>query len=156
MKKCRYSHCKHETPEIRDGEGILVGKGTYYHEDCYEEMTAIKNIIDVYVKRVDPHPIMALLRRIVNEIVYNQKVNAKYLLFALNYSVDHGWRISRPQGLYYVAKNNDAKRQWEKNLVSKQKREIMAGITDADESVEEDNTFEYQVQKAVGFGDVLR
>lgn len=156
--KCKYSHCKHDSTEIKNGEEILVGKASYYHKDCYEEMSAIKKIIDSYVERVDPHPIMSLLRKVINEIVYKNKVDASFLLFAFNYCLDNGWSISHPQGLYYVAKNNAAKQQWNRIMASKSVKEMKAKLNDneVNDDIEESKSFDYHVQKAVGFGDILK
>lgn len=155
--KCKYSHCKHETTEIPNGEEVLVGKSSYYHKDCYEEMSTIKNIIDVFVKKVDEHPIMSLLRKVVNDIVYNHKVDAKYLLFALNYCVDNNLPIRHPQGLYYIVKNNAINQQWQHVLASQNRKEIKERLKNVEiNSEEEDKSFEYHVQKAVGFEDILR
>ena len=156
--KCKYSHCKHESTEIPKGEEVLVGKASYYHKDCYQEMTAIKNVIDTYVKKIDSHPIMSLLRKVVNEIVYKHKVDARFLLFALNYCIGHNWSINHPQGLYYVAKSDAAKQQWERMMASKNRKEIKETQKNAEinNDIDNDKTFEYHVQKTVGFEDILR
>jgi len=154
--KCKYSHCKHKTKEIPKGEEILVGKSSYYHQDCYEEIETIKNIIDTYVKKVDSHPIMSLLRKVINEIIYKHNVDANFLLFALNYCIDQGWNIRYPQGLYYVVKNKEANQKWKQMISSEYKSRIKKMKNDMKDINEEENTFEYRMQKAVGFDDILR
>lgn len=110
--KCGYSHCKHGG-EVNKEDGVLSGT-RWFHPDCLAEKNAILEIIDVWYKRVDEHPIFTNLRRTIDNLVYKEGNDAEFLLFSLNYCLDHGWNLKHPPGLRYVAKNEDAKKAWEK------------------------------------------
>ena len=115
--KCGYSHCKHGG-EV--DKAAAVKEGTrYYHPDCLREKQAITEIIDIYHKRVDEHPIENFLRKVVNDLVLKDGYGAEFLLFALKYCLDHGWTLRSPNGLRYVARDGTAKKEWDKRHVQK-------------------------------------
>ena len=116
--KCRYKNCKHDNRELDKDDAVLSGKASYYHKDCYKEMTAIKRVIDVYVKKVDNQPIFTQLRQVVNKLIIEQGVDSEYLIFAINYCADLGI-IKHPPGLFYIVKNERVKKEWDKRLTAK-------------------------------------
>lgn len=109
--KCRYSHCKHESKEIADGEGVRVGNA-YYHEDCYKEKNDVDGVISLWCEKVDPIPIYSELRGVVNTLVYKRGYPAEKVLYFLRWALAHGYNIKHPPGLYYLMKNADAERSW--------------------------------------------
>ena len=109
--KCRWKHCKYGG-EVDKDKAVKVGIA-YFHPECYAERQAIQKIIDVWHERVDAYPMESMLRKMVNDLVLKQDVNAEFLLFALNYCIDHGWHLRYPAGLKHVAKNEDAQKAWE-------------------------------------------
>ena len=130
--KCAYPHCKHDDRKVHKDEAVKVGN-RYWHPDCLAEKNAKLEIIDTWVKRIDPHPIFNLLRKIIDELVDKENNDAEYLLFALNYCLDNGWNLSYPMGLKYVSKDIAAKKAWEKrkeNEIMKELREDMQKIAD--------------------------
>lgn len=120
--KCRWSHCKHGG-EVDKSEAVQVGSA-YYHKDCYTEKKSIEDIITVYTERVDPNPIIPAIRKVINDLIFNKGYDAEYLLYAVNYCLDHGWKLKYPGGLYYVAKNDDVKTGWARKNMAKVKRQV--------------------------------
>ena len=125
--KCRWKHCKYGG-EVSKDEAVQVGIA-YFHPQCYAEKEAIQKIIDVYHKRVDAHPIEGFLRKTVNDLVLKEDVNAEFLLFALNYCLDHGWKLRYPAGLKYVAKDDKSRSIWEAQQDKIIKQQIKAQTT---------------------------
>ena len=146
---CNYSHCKHESKEINGDDFVQVGQRTFYHKDCYEEKETIEKIIDVYTKRIDPHPIFKELRKHINIVVYEWKFPAKKLLFYLNWAADTGWGLRYPAGLRYLAKSDDAERAWKRAQMSGQKANV--GITE-----DKFEAFDYIPAKTRGIADILK
>ena len=154
--KCGYSHCKHGG-EV--DKAAAVKEGTrYYHPDCLREKQAITEIIDVYHKRVDQHPIENFLRKVVNDLVLKDGYGAEFLLFALKYCLDHGWTLHSPNGLRYVARDGTAKKEWDRLLswkmnseMQKKRSEEMVDATD----IKTEATFKFTPQKAKGFDDIF-
>jgi hypothetical protein len=108
MKKCKYTHCHHNSRDVPDEEAVTPNGTTYYHADCYKEKECIDNILKLWADCVDPSPIFNQLRRIVNNIVFQNGVPAEQLLFCLKWCINNRWNLRNPGGLYYVAKDNDA------------------------------------------------
>lgn len=150
--KCRWKHCKYGG-EVNKDEAIQVGIA-YYHPQCYAEKESIQKIIDVFHERVDAHPLESFLRKTVNDLVLKENVDAEYLLFALNYCLDHGWKLRYPAGLKHVAKSGDAEKAWQiKQKKSSQGTKARVVIND---EFKLDDAFTFKPQKAVGFGDILQ
>ncbi len=108
MKKCKYTHCRHESREIPDDEAVTRNGTTYYHPDCYKEKEAIDNIIQLWTDCIDHSPIYTQLRGVINNIVFKNGVSAEQLMFCLRWCINNGWKLRRPAGLYYVSKDEDA------------------------------------------------
>lgn len=122
MMKCRWKHCSHGG-EVAKDEAVKDGV-SYYHKDCYEQKKAFMEIVDVFHQRVDPHPIEKYLRFAINKLVFEEDVDPRFLLFALNYCLDHGWNLHHPAGLKSVVKNTDAQKAWKE----KQDRKLIRGL----------------------------
>lgn len=120
--KCRYAHCKHESRELNKEDAVLSGKSTYYHKDCYEEMSNIKEAIDVYFKGVDEHPNFTVLQRTIRNLVYKKGFSSDFVLFAMKYAVQRGW-LKHEAGLNYIVKDDEVKRAYEKQEQSKLRKE---------------------------------
>lgn len=149
MVKCRYKYChrKHETNELSVEDAVSTGKGMYWHKDCYAECENIKEIIDLWTDRVDPSPIFSQLKKVINQIVYDRNVESAYLLFALKYCINHGWKLRYPSGLHYVYKNEEAKQAW----LQYKREEAIRNMTDqqfvVNEQEDEATNFEYKGSK---------
>ena len=109
--KCRWKHCKYGG-EVDKDKAVKVGIA-YFHPECYAERQAIQKIIDVWHERVDAYPMESMLRKMVNDLVLKQNVNAEFLLFALNYCLDNGWNLRYPAGLKAVSKDDKARKAWD-------------------------------------------
>lgn len=147
--KCRYGHCKHESKEIDSEDAVRIGN-SYYHPDCYHEKETIDMIIDTWVNEVDPHPVFAALCKIIRNMIYNQGVNADFLLFALRRATARH-RISHPPGLYYIVKDQDTINAWNRQLAEKQNKIEFTVDTD----YASDTSFNYHSTKQSGFGRIL-
>ena len=150
--KCRYSHCKHGGM-VRTEEAVRDGN-MYYHRDCYEEKNNIQQIIDVYVKRVDPKPIFTELRKTINDLIYKDGYASDYFLFALNYCLDHGWNLRHVPGLRYAVRNTDAQDAWKRKASAFKVQAEQFDIPT--ESFDFDINVTVNVPKQKSFADILR
>lgn len=130
--KCRWSHCKHGG-EVNKSEAVKEGS-SYYHPECYAERKAINEIIRIYHEKVDAHPVESYLRGTINDLIYKQDVSAEFLLFALQFCIDHGWSLHTPGGLRYVAKDVTAKKTWVKMKDQETLRKLKDETTNIDVS----------------------
>ena len=121
--KCRYSHCKHDGKPIRREDAAKSGS-SYYHKDCLIEKNLICDIMDYYVENFDKTPIMSLLRKTINTIVYNKNYDAEYLMFCLRYAKLNNIPINHPAGLHYLVKNYKIINAWESHLRDKAAKEV--------------------------------
>ena len=148
--KCRWSHCKHDSKELKREDAVLSGKNAYYHADCFKEKETIQKILTTYQERVDAFPVWAQLRSIVNKIVFKQECDPEYLLFAMNYVLDNGGKLNTPMGLYYIIKDYKAKEAWERKR--KQKQQQIDFVVEED--IKPTGEFNYSTRVS-GFGKIL-
>ena len=104
--KCRYNHCKHETKDVLASEAVKEGN-RYYHKDCYKTKEDINKIVELFSEHVNPNVVFAVLRKVINNIVFTRGVDSGLLLFGLNYYISNKITLNYPQGLYYVIQNKN-------------------------------------------------
>jgi len=74
----------------------------------------------------------------------------EYLLFAIKYCLDNGWKIKYPAGLYYAAKDEGAMAAWKK------KKTVAVRKIQKDIKIEDNETsFQYIPKTNRGFEDIL-
>lgn len=111
--KCRWKYCRFGG-EVNKEDAIKVGELKYYHKDCYEEMKTIQKIVDLYHEKVDSHPVENWLRKAVNDLVFKEQNDAKYVLFSFQYCLNKGWKPFNPSCIKYAIKDSYAKSAWDK------------------------------------------
>lgn len=112
--KCRWTHCRHDSRELSKQDAILIGRNSYYHKDCYHEKETIEQVLTLYKEKIDPNPIWNYLRGVVNNLIFKNGNSADYVLFSLQYAVNHRFNIRNPAGLYYIAKNSEIEDAWKR------------------------------------------
>ena len=151
--KCRFKHCLHEENLVSVDEAVKVGSA-YYHEDCYKVKTNIDKTIDLFAKEVNPNVIFSVLRRVINNIVFDKNIDSEMLLFGLKYYIDENIPLNYPQGLYYVVQNKAMVKAYEKKKMAEYMLEQRKKAKE--NPVEEIETeFTYKPSKRKNFSDIL-
>ena len=162
--KCGFLHCAHEDKKISEAEAIKINQ-RYWHKDCYEISQIIQTIVDDYMANVSSTVVVSLLRKVINTIVFGNKLlNTKvpkyesdlnaalYLEFAFQYAINHGIKITHPQGLYYLIDDSKVKEAWKKKRDTEIQKEAAKNV-----DVSESNQTSFKMNKTaeVGFGDIF-
>lgn len=154
LVKCRYSHCLHSSKELPVEDAVKVGN-YYMHQDCAAISKNIIEIRDYYYENVSNTVVMKTLMATINNIVFQKKVDAEYLLFAVKYAVKNRIPLRSPYGLHYLIDNARIKDAWEKNRkdkLSQLMKEACNGIC-----VEQTETnFKYAGGSKKGFGSIFK
>ena len=139
----------HDNKELLREDAVNPKKGLFYHKDCYQTQEEIKEIIDLFSKKINPNVVYSQLRHVINTIVYDRKIGSDLLLFGLKYYIRNKISLNYPLGLYYVVQNKkmiDAFNKYKANQIS---RKI--------ELTEDDHTeFQHIPAKINGFADILQ
>lgn len=144
---CRCKNCTEKSRELNKDDAIKVGN-SYYHKSCYKTEQEIKEIIDLFVKNINPNPVFTTLRNVINQIVFQQNLGSEFLLFGLRYYIDHRIPLNYPQGLYYVIQNKTVQNEYAKKTRTTVKTKV--------EIAENSNKkFSYTPTKQVGFADIF-
>lgn len=110
---CNWKLCKHPGD---DSELIKEG-GNYYHPDCLLKFRALKDVREFYNEcHLNEDVNWGKVNRVLNTIIYKEETDPEFLLFSLKFNRSHGRIPKHPEGLYYFARDDDAKRAWEKSL----------------------------------------
>lgn len=150
--KCRYGRCFHETKELNAEDAARVGN-TYYHKDCYQTKLDIEEIKKVFAERVNKNVNFPELTKVVNNLIFNRDNESGFILFALNYCIDHRWNLQYPAGLYHCVQNMDAQKAYQNMKQRKLQQEQQKNIFSINES--SDSTFTYKPKKSSGFEAIL-
>jgi len=145
--KCKYAKCLRSDKKVKAEDAVKVGS-SYYHQDCHTQLTQIKEIIDLFQKYINPNPVYAQLRKVINTIVFDKNIGSDLLLFGVKYYIEKKIPLNYPQGLYYVIQNKEMKSAYHKWKAKKD--EIKIEITE-DSGVE----FTHKPTKQKGLEDIF-
>lgn len=146
--KCRYSNCLHESRELNKEEAVK-SNCFYYHSDCFKTKEDIKKIISLFRTHINPNPVYAQLQTVIKNIVFSRGLGSDFLLFGLEYYIEHKISLNYPQGLYYVVQN--------KNVIDAYRKARVKDIKKSIEITEETSSeFTHVPVKNNGFADILK
>ena len=148
--KCRYSGCNHDNKEMDKKDAVQVGNA-YYHEDCLRDKENRKNIVDLFIKYINPNPVYAQLNAVIRTIVDQKGVSSDFLLFGLRYYIEHKIPLNYPQGLHYVVQNKQVIAEYNKVKEKELKAKTNFVMPEVNNEVE----FNYKPTKTKGFADIL-
>lgn len=164
IRTCRYIDCKHPGKEIDiDKDSYkLVGKTMYYHSDCYkakckgewkdeETKKDLQYIKNKWVECISDTVVYSQLFRVLNEYVA-RGIPSKYLVFVLDYVVEHKMNLRFPNGFKYYIDKDEIKEAYQKHLLAKSGVKKQSDFTVVDSS----DTPKFSVkQKPMGFKSIL-
>lgn len=145
---CKYSNCLHNSRELNKEDAAKSGN-FYYHDDCLKTKEDIKKIIDLFKNHINPNPVYSQLQSVIKNIVFTKGLGSDFLLFGLQYYIEHKIPLNYPQGLYYVIQNKRVIESYNKSKAKKIKKNVE--ITEKNES-----GFTHVPVKNNGFADILK
>ena len=159
MAECCYKYCAHHHPStsLDEEDVVKTGRDRYMHVDCYETQETIKSIIKLWTTNVDRTPNYSLLRNVINRIIYKERIDPRFLFFALNECINSGWHLQHPGGLTYVYQNKSAIQKWNALKNEEAVRELKKrGAEFKVEETEQNTDFKYKGSRKKGFGIIKR
>ena len=163
IKTCRYKFCKHESKEIDIScEDYKRVGSMYYHRDCYKakadgewknEKTKadLQLIRNLWLENISKTVIYSQLFSTMNSFL-ERGIESEYLVFVLQYCIDHKFKLNYPGGFKYYVDKQEIKDAYAR----KKKSEIK--ISDkAFTAKDKDNSPTFSVNtKQSGFGSILK
>lgn len=141
--KCGYNHCLYDG-EVSKEEAVKHGS-RYYHKKCLEQMQTKKEIRELYLEKVNPTEVVAMLNKVINTIIDVKKVDGNFLLYALKYAINSNFVFHSPAGLYYIINNYKIKEEFKKQIARLQTNEFKDNINNI--KTESDIQFTYKVEQ---------
>jgi hypothetical protein len=121
--KCGWQHC--DKGCINDDDAKVKVGQRWYHAECAKERSLIQDTITKFLEYVDNKADIIMVRRVVNNLVFTYKFSAEFVMFALDYAIQHTEvKLTYPAGMYRVCRSSDVSNAWEQ----KKNREFMAHI----------------------------
>lgn len=166
IKKCRYSHCKHDIKDIDISCDEYVVKGSmYYHKDCYkaklncewkDEKTKKDLVIirDLWYENISKTVVYSQLYRILNDYI-ERGVESEYLVFVMRYCLDHKCKLNYPNGFKFYVDRQEIKDAYAKSKIQKIDSSRFS-IKDSEFEEPEDVKTSPLISKPKGFGDILK
>ena len=149
-RKCRATHCFHESKEFLPDDEIVEVGACGYHKDCYQAISDIREVVDIFSTQINKNVVFSELRKVINTIVYQRGVDSGMLLFGVKYYLDRRIPLNYPQGLYYVVQNKDVQEQYKKMKIEQKVKDYKF-----EAPVDESKPFTYNSSKVKGFSDVI-
>lgn len=163
IKTCRYINCKHPTNKIDITVDSYKVVGTmYYHSDCYNEKQKaewkddatkkdLQYIKNRWVECISNTVVYSQLFHILNEYIA-RGVPSKYLVFVIDYVIEHKMNLRYPNGFKYYVDKQEIKDAYQKQQSMKNGVKKQSDFTVADSS----DTPKFTVkQKPTGFKSIL-
>lgn len=148
--KCRASHCFHDSKDILPDDDIVKIKNAAYHKDCYQAISDIREVIDIFATKINPNVVFSELRKVINTIVYDRKIDSGMLLYGVKYYLKNNIPLNYPQGLYYVVQNKEVQDRYKKIVTAFKVKDYQFTAP-----VDESQSFEYKTKPQKGFADIL-
>lgn len=154
--KCNFAHCQHESKELLDGEGVIVNK-RHYHTDCAKIRENISMAVDLYRNCISNTAVISQVRKVINNIVIDKKVDSDYLIFALRHAITSNLEIKNPASLHYLVDNRRIKQLWEKQKKKEREKKVVTGIMQYMPTEHKETVFSVakKQNRPKGFGDIF-
>lgn len=112
---CRYPHCKHNDRIIDlNVDKYIKDGGAYLHEDCYKNKSDIQLIKSLWQEHISPTVVNSQLMSILNKLIFDNNISTDYILFVMQYCIDHKCRLQYPPGLRYYVDSPEIKEAYKK------------------------------------------
>lgn len=164
IKTCRYRQCKHTAKDIDISCDEYVVKGNmYYHKDCYKakvsgewkdeatkaDLQLIKNL---WFEHINKTVVYSQLFRVLNDLIA-RGIESDYLVFVMNYIIEHKMNLNYPAGFKYFVDKKEIKDAYQKHLVAKSgvNNKLNFVVTDDNSNAPKFTV----IQKPVGFKSIL-
>ena len=75
---CAYKHCLHHGERVKSSESVVINK-KHYHWDCAGMKQEIRDCTNLYVSYIDDKSQFPMVMRIINTLVYKNKVPISFI-----------------------------------------------------------------------------
>lgn len=141
--KCKYKYCKNGG-EVEKDKAIKEGS-SYYCSQCYEEKNLKREIEEYYINNL-PQTTLVLLRKVVNQLINEQKRSAEYVLFVLKHIKSNNKTLNNPFGVIGYCNNGYIEEEFKERKTKEKYRDIKDTIKNND--IENDKVmFTYKPSK---------
>ena len=149
QRVCQYLQCRHGKRIDLSTEKYIKDGTKYYHENCFQEMKDMQLFRSIWVSHISNTVRYSELNKILNEYL-NRGVSSDYLLFALQYVIDHDMKLNYPAGFRYYIDRSEIKKAYDKKQKS-----VISKVKFSAKDVE-DNSPKFSItSKQSGFGTIF-
>ncbi|MDY4494858.1 MAG: hypothetical protein SPE24_08235 [Erysipelotrichaceae bacterium] len=129
FRVCRYCNCPHPLKQIDiSTDDFVVDGKLYYHRKCYdtkldeEEKNKQKSkdyeyFRNQWVKNISNTVVYSQLYKVLNELIA-RGIELDYLIFTLNYIIEHKMNLHYPAGFPYFVDKKEIKEAYAKKKLA--------------------------------------
>lgn len=128
--KCRYKYC-HNGGNVDKEDSIKEGSA-YFCKSCFKEKTLKHEIEEYYIANM-PITAIQLLRKVINQLLNDNKYDAEYVLFILKKIHINKLKINNPFGLGSYCNEGRNITEWKAKKASQEYIKIKDEITKIDD-----------------------
>lgn len=165
IKICRYCNCPYPSKLIDINEDEFAVDGIrYYHKKCYEikldedekqrqKSEGYQQFRDLWLKNISNTVVYSELHKVLGELI-SRGIELDYLIYTLNYVIEHKLNLHYPAGFRYFVDRKEIKDAYTK------KKSNMSSVCSKENFVitkREDNSPKFSINKeARGFQSIFK
>lgn len=85
---CGYKHCLHSGEKVPSDDSVIIGN-RHYHKDCADIKRKITDCAKLYMEYIDDKTKYPIVLRIINTLVFKNRVPVDYILKQLPKSMNY-------------------------------------------------------------------
>lgn len=131
IKTCRYANCNHPDKKVNiSTDQFVIDKRKYFHKNCFEAFEReeaneaklkadIQLIKNMWIENISNTVVLSQLYLEINRLVRERNIDSDYVIYVLDYCINHKLNLRYPAGLKYYVDNAEIKSSYEKTKIRK-------------------------------------
>lgn len=154
IRACGCKNCLHASKDINlETDEFEQNGNRYWHKDCYEAKENVEKIKAIWEEKIDEFVVWSQLVSKLRKLIFEQKKDSNYILFAIGYAADHPnvYKLHNPYGINYILGRKEIQEEYKKSKIK--------NVKDSDFKLEkptQNNSPKFTVkQNKQGFGGIF-
>lgn len=154
QKQCHFAGCKHKNGVNPNSDDCVQDGKFFYHKDCYQIHLDLMEIHKLWHEKISDTVSHVVLAKEIESILTNPNITTKYLVFVLQYAIDHNMPLRYPGGYKYFADNQEIKEAYKKITAPRISHRQFVAKPESEAEPPENSGFALP-KKLSGFGSIL-
>lgn len=117
LKRCKATNCLHDSRDILETDEIMQKQSCFYHKDCFKAQQDIQYIKSLWHDNIDRLVVYKQLIDVLNGFIYREKIDSDYIVFTVEYCINHKLNLHYPYGLKWFLSKKEIKDAYNKSKI---------------------------------------